>query len=119
MNMTRYFRLFAPCPTKNPWIWAFTVLLLALAVSVLAAADVYFNDFNGPVGTTYPEWTPPDTQIPRIGSVPSRQARTASGCDRGITQRQAAIPGRIRGTAIVKAPPYVHNISCAWRRRSR
>ena len=28
-----------------------------LLVAPLFAADVYFNDFNGPPGATYPEWT--------------------------------------------------------------
>jgi hypothetical protein len=32
--------------------------IIALAGS-LFGADVYFNDFNGPLGTTYPEWTSP------------------------------------------------------------
>ena len=30
---------------------------IALLVARLFAADVYFNDFNGPPGVTYPEWT--------------------------------------------------------------
>jgi hypothetical protein len=31
--------------------------LFAIAAAPLFGADVYFNDFNGPVGTTCPEWT--------------------------------------------------------------
>src|SRR5689334_1951431 len=34
-----------------------TALLLAPALAGCASRQVYFNDFNGPAGTTYPEWT--------------------------------------------------------------
>jgi len=108
MNMTRNFRrLFAPCPTKNPWIWEFTVLLLALAVSVLAA-DVYCNSMTlmARWGTRIRNGLLRIHQFRESDRYHRGRPRTASGCDRGITQRQAAIPGRIRGTAIVKAPPY-------------
>jgi len=39
------------------------ILLVGLALGLhmhgppAVAADVYFNDFNGPLGSQYPEWT--------------------------------------------------------------
>jgi hypothetical protein len=33
------------------------VLVVAAISRHSLAADVYFNDFNAPVGSSYPEWT--------------------------------------------------------------
>jgi hypothetical protein len=86
-------------------------LALAILTGTLArgafAADVYFNDFNGPVGTTYPEWTSAGytNSSNRVGTVaagsgPQPVATVASpnGSQRFL--------GEFGGPTIVTARPY-------------
>ena len=54
------------------------IVLAALAggvrIGVLAAAanDVYFNDFNGPLGSKYPEWTSSVINYASPGNPPGK-----------------------------------------------
>jgi len=82
------------------------ILATGCANSVFAA-DVYFNDFNGPLGTAYPEWTSSGytnsaNQAGTItaGSGPRTVATVAS------PNGQQRFLGEFGGPALVTAPPY-------------
>src|SRR5260370_1425938 len=71
------------------------------------AADVYFNDFNGPAGSSYPEWT--STGYTNTGNI-ANTASSGSG-PQAITNvdspnRKQRFLGEFGGPVIVPAPPY-------------
>ena len=79
---------------------------MALAAR-LSAAEVYFNDFNGPVGSTYPEWTSTGytntansagTVLAGSGPQPVSTTGAANGSQRFL--------GEFGGPVIVTARPY-------------
>jgi len=83
-------------------------IVLAIAVLPAAfAADVYFNDFNGPRGTTYPEWTSSGyTNTANFaGTVPSGSGPQAVTNIDSANGKQRFL-GEFGGPAIVTAPPY-------------
>jgi hypothetical protein len=80
--------------------------LIALAGPV-CGTDVYFNDFNGAPGTTYPEWTSSgytntanQAGTVAAGSGPQVVATVAS------PNGQQRFLGEFGGPAIITAPPY-------------
>jgi hypothetical protein len=84
-------------------LFAFIMALTAPAFG----ADVYFNDFNGPSGTTYPEWassgytnTANQAGTVTAGSGPQVVATVASP---NLRQR---FLGEFGGPPILTAPPY-------------
>ena len=87
------------------------LLVLAILTGTLArgafGADVYFNDFNGPVGTTYPEWTSGGytNTANRVGTVPagSGPQTVANVASPNGSQR---FLGEFGGPTIVTARPY-------------
>jgi hypothetical protein len=68
---------------------------------------VYTNDFNGPAGTTYPEWSPARYSWTgnRAGTIaPGAGAETITNIDSANgTQR---FLGELGGAPILKGPPY-------------
>src|SRR6516165_7812108 len=83
-------------------------IVLAIAVLPAAfAADVYFNDFNGPRGTTYPEWTSSGyTNTANFaGTVPSGSGPQVVTNIDSANGKQRFL-GEFGGPAIVTAPPY-------------
>jgi uncharacterized protein (TIGR03437 family) len=86
---------------------AYTVVLGLLLAPLAAAAIVYNNDFQGPVGSLYPEWTSPGY------TYTSNQAGTiAAGGGAQVVTNVDSPNGRQRflgefgGPAILSAPPY-------------
>src|SRR5689334_6789270 len=83
---------------------------IALALGFLPAAfgaDVYFNDFNGPLGTSYPEWT--STGYTNTGNT-AGTVKAGSG-PQPVTNVDSAnkkqrFLGEFGGPTIVAAPPY-------------
>src|SRR5260370_26533430 len=84
-----------------------TVVLIAACIAPAFGGDVYFNDFNAPPGTTYPEWTSTGfTNSSNLagtvaaGSGPQAVATTVApnGKERFL--------GEFGGPAILTAPPF-------------
>ena len=86
-------------------------VLVAVSIAALAApafaGDVYFNDFNGAPGTTYPEWTcsgysnsanHAGTVAAGAGPQPLTNVASPNGKERFL--------GEFGGPAIVSSPPY-------------
>lgn len=80
---------------------------LALVVVPLLAGDVYFNDFNGPPGTTYPEWTSLGytNSASRAGTVGSGSGTVAVCVVASANGRQQFL-GEFGGPVILAARPY-------------
>jgi len=76
-------------------------------VSDVLPADVYFNDFNGPVGTTYPEWSCSGYTYSanRAGTVASGRGPQGVSTVESPNGKQRFL-GEFGGPAIVSAPPY-------------
>lgn len=82
------------------------ILATGCAYSVFGA-DVYFNDFNGAVGTTYPEWT----SSGYTNTASQARAVTAGSGPQAVATVQSPngkqrFLGEFGGPAIVTAPPY-------------
>jgi hypothetical protein len=75
--------------------------------SVAMPADVYFNDFNGPVGTTYPEWTCSGykNSANQAGTVAAGRGPQAVSTVESPNGKQRFL-GEFGGPALVTAPPY-------------
>src|SRR5579872_4370218 len=80
---------------------------MAVLGARMFAAVVYFNDFNGPPGTTYPEWTSTGytNSANQAGTVPAGSGLqtvatsvAANGSERFL--------GEFGGPVIVAARPY-------------
>src|SRR5215470_94662 len=71
------------------------------------SADVYFNDFNGPWGTTYPEWTCSGYthSANRAGTVAAGTGSQTVSTVESPNGKQRFL-GEFGGSAIVSAPPY-------------
>ena len=82
-------------------------LLGVILCAPVFGADVYFNDFNTPPGTTYPEWTSSGytNSVNRAGTIAA-----GSGAQTVATaissNGRASFLGEFGGPAIVTAPPY-------------
>jgi hypothetical protein len=83
-----------------------TALISLLALPALAA-DVYFNDFNDPPGTTYPEWTSTGYRYSanRAGTVQAGSGPQAVATAVAANGSQRFL-GEFGGPVIVPAPPY-------------
>ena len=76
-----------------------TVLCALLFLRAALAADIYFNDFNGAPGSTYPEWTCSGYTAPgRSGPQDVATTVSPNGKQRFL--------GEFGGPVIVSAPPY-------------
>jgi hypothetical protein len=83
-----------------------TLLLIASAMFA-SAADVYFNDFNGPIGTSYPEWTSSGFRYGanRAGTVAAgRGVQEPVNCESPNGKQRFL--GEFGGDRIILAPPY-------------
>jgi uncharacterized protein (TIGR03437 family) len=85
-------------------------LVATLAITLvtpLAWADVYFNDFNVPPGTTYPEWTSSGytNSANHIGTVAAGSGPQTVATVASPNGRQSFL-GEFGGPAIVTVPPY-------------
>src|SRR5262249_23724 len=83
---------------------------IALALGSLPAvfgADVYFNDFNGPRGSTYPEWTSSGytNTANVVGTIASGSGPQAIANVDSPNGKQRFL-GEFGGPVIVAAPPY-------------
>jgi hypothetical protein len=87
----------------NAW-WMAAILVWA---GPLFAADVYFNDFNGPVGTTYPEWTSAGyaNAANQAGTVSAGSGRQAVAVVASPNGKQRFL-GEFGGPAVLTDPPY-------------
>src|ERR1700758_2906506 len=82
-------------------------LLGVILCAPVFGAGVYFNDFNVPPGTTYPEWTSSGytNSANRAGTIAAAsgvQTVAAATSPNG----RASFLGEFGGPAIVTAPPY-------------
>jgi uncharacterized protein (TIGR03437 family) len=84
----------------------FALMLLTVGAPAFAA-DVYFNDFNGAVRTTYPEWTSSGytNSANRIGTIAAGSGPQAVVTAASPNGKQRFL-GEFGGPAIVTAPPY-------------
>jgi hypothetical protein len=82
-------------------------LLPVLFAWRMFAADVYFNDFNGPPGTTYPEWTSTGytNTANRAGTVPAGAGPQAVATVLAANGSERFL-GEFGGPVIVAARPY-------------
>lgn len=82
-------------------------LMWVIVCAPAFCADVYFNDFNAALGTTYPEWTSSG-----YSNSANRAGTVAAGSGPQIVATVASPNGRQRflgqfgGPVIVAAPPY-------------
>lgn len=86
-------------------LWSGTIFLSLLSRS--SETVVYFNDFNGPVGTTYPEWTSSGytTSANAAGTVP-RGSGPQPITNVDSPNRRQRFLGEFGGPKILAAPPY-------------
>jgi hypothetical protein len=82
-------------------------LLCALLTARAFCADVYFNDFNAPPGTTYPEWTSSghSNSANRAGTIAASSGPQTVAAVTSPNGRQRFL-GEFGGPVIVAAPPY-------------
>lgn len=83
-------------------------LIAAMAVAAqLSAAEVYFNDFNGPIGSTYPEWTSAGytNSANKAGTVPEGSGPQPVSTSEAANGSQRFL-GEFGGPVIVAARPY-------------
>jgi hypothetical protein len=83
------------------------LLTAALFAAPLFAADVYFNDFNGQPGTTYPEWTSAGyrSSANQAGTVPAGSGPRTVATTAAANGNERFL-GEFGGPVIVSAPPY-------------
>ena len=83
------------------------MLLIAALTTPALAADVYFNNFNGPVGSTYPEWTSAGytNSANQIGTVAAGSGLQTVATVASANGKQRFL-GEFGGPAIVTQPPY-------------
>ena len=81
--------------------------LFAIAAAPLFGSEVYFNDFNGPVGTIFPEWTSSGFIYSgnKAGTVAAGSGPQAVATIASANGKQRFL-GEFGGPAIVTAPPY-------------
>ncbi len=92
----------------NPMARISTLALLIAALRVPAfAGDVYFNDFNGAAGTTYPEWTASGyaNSANQAGSVAAGSGPQPVATVASPNGRQRFL-GEFGGPALLTTPPY-------------
>ena len=90
-----------------PRILSRLVLVAAASIQPSLASDVYFNDFNGPVGSSYPEWT-------SAGYTYTANAARTIPAGSGVqvpkntdsANRKQRFLGEFGGPAIVMIPPH-------------
>ncbi len=83
------------------------VVVAAAIMQPSLASDVYFNDFNGPTGSSYPEWTSSgySNTANTAGTIPAGSgAQLPTNAD-SVNSKQRFL-GEFGGPAIVTAPPY-------------
>jgi hypothetical protein len=82
------------------------VLIVFCATRALGA-DVYFNAFNGPVGTSYPEWTSSGytNTANQAGTVTAGSGPQTVATVSSPNGKQHFL-GEFGGPAVVTAPPY-------------
>src|ERR1700730_14182391 len=84
------------------------LVMVAAAISQPSlAADIYFNDFNGPIGSSYPEWTSSgySNTANAVGTISAGSgAQLPTNAD--SANRKERFLGEFGGPAIVTAPPY-------------
>jgi hypothetical protein len=81
--------------------------VVVLLTAPLFGADVYFNDFNGAVGSTYPEWASSGytSSANQAGTVSARSGPQAVVNVDSPNGKQRFL-GEFGGPTIVAAPPY-------------
>jgi uncharacterized protein (TIGR03437 family) len=83
------------------------VLVVAAISRHSLAADVYFNDFNGPVGSSYPEWTSSGyTYTANAAGTITTGSGTQTPTNVDSANHKQRFLGEFGGPAIVTAPPY-------------
>src|ERR1700730_3702262 len=84
------------------------LVMVAAAISQPSlAADIYFNDFNGPIGSSYPEWTSSgySNTANAVGTISAGSgAQLPTNAD--SANRKERFLGEFGGPAVVTAPPY-------------
>jgi len=82
-------------------------LMCALLSAPAFCADVYFNDFNAPPGTTYPEWTSTGytNSANRVGTVAAGSGPQTVATVVSPNGKQRFL-GEFGGPVLVGAPPY-------------
>ena len=79
----------------------------AASARTAAETEVYSNDFNGPLGTTYPEWSDANCTWTGnlIGTIPSgASTETITNIESGNGSQRFL--GELGGPIILKEPPY-------------
>jgi len=99
-----------PAAVYPEFMWGYLMGRGALALASLPAvfaAEVYFNDFNGPRGATYPEWTSSGytNTANTAGTIPSGSGPQAVTNVDSANGKQRFL-GEFGGPVIVAAPPY-------------
>jgi hypothetical protein len=81
--------------------------MLIVAPGVVFGSDVYFNDFSGATGTTYPEWTSSGYRYSanQVGTIAGGSGPQAVATVASPNGKQRFL-GEFGGPAIVTAPPY-------------
>ena len=79
----------------------------ALALAPRAfAGEVYFNDFNGPVGATYPEWTCGYTNSANTANTIAGGSGSCGVTNVDSPNMKQRFLGEFGGPLILKVPPY-------------
>lgn len=85
-------------------------VVIALALAFLPgafAADVYFNDFNGPRGTVYPEWTSTGyTNTANTAGTVANGSGPQAVTNVDSPNGKQRFLGEFGGPVIIAAPPY-------------
>jgi hypothetical protein len=83
------------------------VLPFAGILTIAFAADVYFNDFNGRLGTSYPEWTSSGyTYTANSAGTVAGGSGPQAVTNVDSANRKQRFLGEFGGPVIVPAPPY-------------
>jgi uncharacterized protein (TIGR03437 family) len=82
-------------------------LIYVILAAPAFCADVYFNDFNGAPGTTYPEWTSSGytNSANQAGTIAAGSGPQTVGTVASPNGKQRFL-GEFGGPVIVAAPPY-------------